>query len=78
MELMECPECEAVFGGPSLAAFGCCPACLGEQRFVRLRPCDAPEGEPPGPFRAMAPGPPPAAAAPPLPLTAPREVGGTA
>lgn len=53
MELMECPECEAVFGGPSLAAFGCCPTCLAEQRFVRLRPCD--DAEPATPFRSVRP-----------------------
>ncbi|MCW3041788.1 MAG: hypothetical protein JWM31_3693 [Solirubrobacterales bacterium] len=33
---MHCPACSTTYGGPTMAAFGCCPLCLAEQGRVEL------------------------------------------
>lgn len=32
--LMACPACDRHYGGPTMAAFGCCPLCLAEDGRV--------------------------------------------
>jgi hypothetical protein len=33
---MHCPACHTVYGGPTMAAFACCPRCLAEDQRVEL------------------------------------------
>lgn len=47
MSLMRCPSCETTYGGPTMAAFGCCPLCLAESQRVELLVFDDAEGEDP-------------------------------
>lgn len=34
MSLMRCPACDTSYGGPTMAAFACCPLCLAEHQRV--------------------------------------------
>lgn len=33
---MHCPVCNTVYGGPTMAAFACCPRCLAEDQRIEL------------------------------------------
>lgn len=50
MSLMRCPACHTSYGGPTLAAFACCPLCLAEDgRIERLVYDDDDAPPPPSP-----------------------------